>query len=291
MMSDSAENKAIPAPLPRELRRGRGILCQRCEHINPESLIDCEYCADPLRIECPSCKETNPRILTQCQKCKAILQPTLVGSLLSKIQGRPDRKSRPSTKVIQAGKAILCANCEHLNSTGLENCERCKASLFTKCPTCSTRNSRVFEKCSACQGPLQRSLLDRVIQSKPSARFSQSRQTSGTGTVDSLEETANQTMGPGIACAKCSHVNPLDLQRCTQCRGHLFVTCHECGEVNARNQSRCNRCERRLHKNSKAKEKVLDTKPVNLLYFGIAIASLLLGGFILIRVIGLRLLN
>jgi hypothetical protein len=35
----------------------------------------------------------------------------------------------------------------------------------------------------------------------------------------------------------------------------------------------------------------LDTKPVNLLYFGIALAALLLGGFILIRVIGLRLLN
>lgn len=65
MMSDSRANKEITPPPPRDLRRGRGILCKRCDHINPESLIDCEYCADPLRIECPSCKEINSWILTQ----------------------------------------------------------------------------------------------------------------------------------------------------------------------------------------------------------------------------------
>ncbi|MSU32488.1 MAG: hypothetical protein EXS25_07500 [Pedosphaera sp.] len=133
--------------------------------------------------------------------------------------------------------------------------------------------------------------MDRIIQPKPSTRSSKSPLTSTTGTAGPLDETANQTMGRGIACAKCNHVYPLDVQRCTQCRGHLFVTCHEYGEVNARNQSRCNRCERRLHKNSKSKEKALETKPVNLLYLGIALAALFLGGFILIRVTGLRLFN
>jgi hypothetical protein len=91
-------------------------------------------------------------------------------------------------------------------------------------------------------------------------------------------------------CAKCTHPNPPGLQRCEQCRGHLFVVCRDCGSTNARSEPRCLQCNRRLHRSINERLDPLGAKAVSMkwAYAVLAIVLLSLAGFILIRFSGLR---
>ncbi len=52
----------------------------------------------------------------------------------------------------------------------------------------------------------------------------------------------------GVLCVKCEHLNPLAVENCEICDGHLYIKCNECGAKNPRVGARCVECQRRLHK-------------------------------------------
>lgn len=80
------------------------------------------------------------------------------GFLSGLLGGSAEETSEPSrwdgAPTGPMGKGILCCKCEHLNPTGLEQCERCSQSLFIDCPKCRKRNARVLMHCVSCRGRL-----------------------------------------------------------------------------------------------------------------------------------------
>ncbi len=47
----------------------RGVLCARCEHVNPPGQTQCERCAAPLFTPCPHCGQPTQRVFLRCQHC------------------------------------------------------------------------------------------------------------------------------------------------------------------------------------------------------------------------------
>jgi hypothetical protein len=47
----------------------RGILCAKCEHLNPAGRHHCEYCKASLLIACKFCGQRNSRVDVRCAKC------------------------------------------------------------------------------------------------------------------------------------------------------------------------------------------------------------------------------
>jgi hypothetical protein len=47
-----------------------GILCAKCEHLNPGSSHLCARCGSHLHINCPKCGSRNPRVLSRCSHCR-----------------------------------------------------------------------------------------------------------------------------------------------------------------------------------------------------------------------------
>ena len=56
---------------------GRGILCAKCEHLNPVGLEKCETCQAHLFVFCTYCGTRNGRVLTRCTKCRRRLKAGL----------------------------------------------------------------------------------------------------------------------------------------------------------------------------------------------------------------------
>ena len=56
---------------------GRGILCAKCEHLNPAGLEKCETCQAHLFVFCTYCGTRNGRVLTRCTKCRRRLKAGL----------------------------------------------------------------------------------------------------------------------------------------------------------------------------------------------------------------------
>jgi hypothetical protein len=275
-MSDDTNNASSsgPAPLPR--RKGRGVLCARCEHLNPSELETCEYCDTPLHMKCPACSVVNPRVLTQCTECRTPLHRS-AASAASEAQ-RAEKTRRPA-QVSGPGPGILCVECDHLNPDGLEKCEHCESELFIQCPNCSHRNNRAHEKCRTCRSPLSRSLKDRILGKNAGPEIRQ---------IDP-ELLAKVTDGKGLVCAKCSHVNPTGIGRCESCQGHLYIVCRKCKHTNPRMLQRCAHCEHRLHRSSREGGGGGNTsKPLNLAVAGIALVAFVVAATILVKMSGLR---
>jgi ribosomal protein L40E len=51
-----------------------------------------------------------------------------------------------------------------------------------------------------------------------------------------------------VLCGKCEHLNPLGLETCERCGGHLFVFCRRCGTRNERVRTLCTKCHHSLHR-------------------------------------------
>jgi hypothetical protein len=47
-------------------------------------------------------------------------------------------------------RAVLCPNCEHLNSRDLDRCVLCNYALFMECQSCGGTNERVRSRCISC---------------------------------------------------------------------------------------------------------------------------------------------
>ncbi len=51
------------------LKTTRGVLCVRCEHLNPLEAEECEICQTHLYVNCHECGAKNPRIGARCVAC------------------------------------------------------------------------------------------------------------------------------------------------------------------------------------------------------------------------------
>lgn len=47
----------------------KGVLCAKCEHLNPPESNECETCGAHLFLACKQCGEGNERVRTQCVRC------------------------------------------------------------------------------------------------------------------------------------------------------------------------------------------------------------------------------
>ncbi len=47
----------------------KGVLCPKCEHLNPRGLDKCEFCSTHLYIACPKCSARIGRVEPRCPEC------------------------------------------------------------------------------------------------------------------------------------------------------------------------------------------------------------------------------
>lgn len=47
----------------------RGVLCIKCEHLNPPDIEACEDCGAHLFVNCQECQTKNPRVSARCSHC------------------------------------------------------------------------------------------------------------------------------------------------------------------------------------------------------------------------------
>jgi hypothetical protein len=197
-----------PAPISESTprRTGRGVLCGRCEHLNPLGLDACEDCHAPLFAACPQCGHRNPRVLDHCEQCERV----------PAVAAPASRSERPS------GRGVLCVKCDHLNPLGLEACETCRAPLFAPCPRCGHSNPRVLDRCEKCE---------------PSARLATRAEApvgpKGQGVLCvkcehlnplGLDKCETCDAHLFVFCARCGHQNARVHSRCEKCQRKLHRT-------------------------------------------------------------------
>lgn len=191
-------------------RDGRGVLCPKCEHLNPLALDTCETCHTPLFAPCPQCGHRNPCVLDHCEKCE-----------------RPDRRAPLPDNLASRpmGQGVLCAKCEHLNPLGPDRCETCQTALFAPCPRCGHRNPRVLDHCEKCE---------RIPASDPFERAA--GRPTGLGVLcvkcehlnpADQEKCAACDAHLHVFCARCGHRNARVHSRCEKCNRKLHRTVRE----------------------------------------------------------------
>ena len=286
-MSDSVPQSSFNSihPTSEIPQSGRGVLCPDCNRLNPADRESCKYCSRPLFVGCSKCSATNERVLSQCRQCGHSLQRGLFSGLLGSEPEAVSVTSRwdgdPSGPM---GKGTLCCKCEHLNPIDRERCERCSEVLFLDCPKCQKRNARVLMHCASCRGRLHR----KTQHETPHRELPRTEEKSSGSSARSSGHSPVST--EPVVCAKCTHLNPAGLQRCEQCRGHLFVVCRDCETTNARSEPRCLKCNRRLHRSINERLDPLGAKNVSMkwVYVMAAVLLLSLAGFILVQFSGFR---
>lgn len=240
-----------PMPVPEETlkRHGRGVLCAKCEHLNPLGLEQCETCQAPLFAPCPQCGHRNPCVLDHCEECKRRQAPAPLPETL---------ESGPK------GQGVLCAKCEHLNPLGLERCETCQAALYAPCPQCGHRNPCLRDRCEKCN---PRQLLEPLPADSEAGP-------AGPGVLcvkcehlnpPGVDKCINCEAHLFVFCTHCNHRNARVHSRCERCNRKLHRTVQERWKDGA------------------------EPKPVNLLYFAAALVGLILLGALAVWVSGVRL--
>ena len=48
---------------------GKGVLCAKCEHLNPRGNSDCRKCGAHLYVSCVDCGHRNERLRSRCLSC------------------------------------------------------------------------------------------------------------------------------------------------------------------------------------------------------------------------------
>ena len=69
----------------------RGVLCAKCEHLNPAHLNECETCGAHLFLVCKECGEGNERVRTRCRSCGRRLHRSWFQRSRKKVSGRGSR--------------------------------------------------------------------------------------------------------------------------------------------------------------------------------------------------------
>ncbi|HTI69321.1 MAG TPA: zinc ribbon domain-containing protein [Candidatus Limnocylindria bacterium] len=80
-MSDIPPNSVAPEKVEEAADPSgeRGVLCPKCEHLNPADLELCEICNAKLSTICSYCGTKNGRVLTRCRKCRRRLKEGMLG--------------------------------------------------------------------------------------------------------------------------------------------------------------------------------------------------------------------
>lgn len=69
-MSDPTPQQAPSAPVAAPQKPDvRGVLCIRCEHLNPKGIEQCETCRGHLFVNCHECGVKNARVNARCVDC------------------------------------------------------------------------------------------------------------------------------------------------------------------------------------------------------------------------------
>ena len=82
------------APKEKKLE-SRGVLCAKCEHLNPPQSSICNRCGAHLFLTCKACGQSNLRVLTRCTACNKRLH----ADFLARFERGRGRK-RKSTLVV-----------------------------------------------------------------------------------------------------------------------------------------------------------------------------------------------
>ena len=90
-----------PAGSPAEAEKDRGILCAKCEHLNPANTSACTYCGSHLFVTCTHCGHRNQRAYSRCAKCKRRLHRSFVRKWYKKMF-RGQAKAKPLHFVLLA---------------------------------------------------------------------------------------------------------------------------------------------------------------------------------------------
>ncbi len=67
-----------PAGAPPKPANERGILCAKCEHLNPGDTNVCSYCGAHLFVTCHHCGHRNQRAYSRCAHCRRRLHRSLI---------------------------------------------------------------------------------------------------------------------------------------------------------------------------------------------------------------------
>lgn len=65
-MNDPRNDPQLEPPPP---KARKGVLCAKCEHLNPPGRDVCEYCHAHLHLSCKHCGHRNERARTRCRQC------------------------------------------------------------------------------------------------------------------------------------------------------------------------------------------------------------------------------
>ncbi len=65
----TAENNPADA----KRKDAAGVLCAKCDHLNPPGSTECEHCHSALFRDCPKCGKTVQRVFSRCNHCGASL--------------------------------------------------------------------------------------------------------------------------------------------------------------------------------------------------------------------------
>lgn len=68
-MQPAPPGESAPDALEERRRSARGVLCVKCEHLNPVHLEVCEFCRTHLWVSCRHCGAKNRRVNIRCDEC------------------------------------------------------------------------------------------------------------------------------------------------------------------------------------------------------------------------------
>ena len=82
----------------------KGLLCPKCNHLNPGDLRQCEYCNSQLFVKCKKCGVKVQRVISKCPECHHRMHK----SPFRKLKRRMFRRSKKIT-LGQVGIIVIVA--------------------------------------------------------------------------------------------------------------------------------------------------------------------------------------
>jgi hypothetical protein len=98
-----------PEKLIDEPQESRGVVCAKCEHLNPRGRNTCGHCGAHLYVLCHSCGNRNPRSVSACTECGRRLHRSLWRRITRRLFERDRKKWALQAIVVVIGILIALA--------------------------------------------------------------------------------------------------------------------------------------------------------------------------------------
>jgi len=85
----------------------RGVLCAKCEHLNPRRVSACERCGGHLYVSCVDCGHRNERVLSRCAACRRRLHRGSLERLTRRLVGKNFAVTPMTVFLFLAGIALV----------------------------------------------------------------------------------------------------------------------------------------------------------------------------------------